>query len=442
MISPSFTRRVLIGLISLIPLLGTAQTSGGERVDKPGLALVKPQAWSKEGEATVLEFLAVTNHSGYYEFRTAKNPNNQIPTAKVVKLVIYPESPQSLTSAEERASLQKILNEYAGLSAKFPSATRQLEAAVAPLKSDAAKYDAGNVKEGGQWVLRSAYFKQKATGLASLLRQELSSAGHIKEVDLTTNQYYLGIQELAKSEPSVTPVLEGIRTFHASLVRKADRDALLNQLNSPALSYEQAVVLVKQLKQLQPAEDARANLYVQGWDAAVAKAGDLTGQITAVQARFEDAIPAPGDSAKLPVIPPEVAASIESLSTAIAQYRAGSPPSAIQVPLPVADALIACTARFPELDKQLAAREYLDAKLVLDPLADKAILIGPKTAQCLSAVQKKVTADIEKFQVLRNEAKMLAENDKIEAALKKYNEALAIIPAKDVAAQIQLLKKQ
>jgi dynactin complex subunit len=57
-------------------------------------------------------------------------------------------------------------------------------------------------------------------------------------------------------------------------------------------------------------------------------------------------------------------------------------------------------------------------------------------------VQKKVNGDIEKFQSLRNEAKMLAENDKIEAALKKYQQSYAIIPAKDVAAQIDALKKQ
>ena len=37
---------------------------------------------------------------------------------------------------------------------------------------------------------------------------------------------------------------------------------------------------------------------------------------------------------------------------------------------------------------------------------------------------------------------MLAENDKIEEALKKYQQAFAIIPSKDVAAQIDSLKKQ
>jgi hypothetical protein len=44
--------------------------------------------------------------------------------------------------------------------------------------------------------------------------------------------------------------------------------------------------------------------------------------------------------------------------------------------------------------------------------------------------------------MLREEAKMLADNEKIEEAVKKYEEAFAVIPAKDVAAQIETLKKQ
>ena len=69
-------------------------------------------------------------------------------------------------------------------------------------------------------------------------------------------------------------------------------------------------------------------------------------------------------------------------------------------------------------------------------------IIGPKTSKALSGLQKQLAAGIEKFQALRNEGKMLAENDKIEEALKKYQAAYAIIPAKDVAAQIDALKKQ
>ncbi len=420
-----------------------AQNNDGQHSqDRPGLALVKPQAWSKEDQATVLEFLAFTDRSGYYEFRTAKNPSHQVPLAKVVKLVVYPEVPQSLANAEQRAALQKNIAEFAAIAAKFPSSTRYLEKAVAPLQADAAKYDAGSVKEGGQWILRSTYYKQKASALSDLLRPELMNAPKIKDLDLSTNQYYIGLEDLAKAEPSVRPVLDGVRSLYDSLVRKADRDVLLSQLLSPSLGFEQSEELVKQLKALHPEEDARSNLFIQSWTAALAQAGQLAKQITDVQAQFESSIPNVGEAAKVPAITPEVASSLAGLSAAMKRYRAGSPPPAIQVPLMLADALIACGDNFPIMERQIQARGFFDTKAILDTLAVKADLIGPKTSATISALQKTIAGDIEKFQMLCNEGKMLAENSKPDQALKKYEQAYAIIPSKDLAAQIDQLKKK
>ena len=433
---------LLLGCLVFLPLRAPAQPADSQRGrDKPGLALVKPQPWSKDDQAKVLEFLDVTDHSGYCEFLTPKNPNFQVATSRIVKLIVYPQSPQSLTSAEQRAALQKIVAEFADLSEKFPSAAPQLDKAAAPLKADAAKYDAGNVKDGGQWILRSTLYRQKATTLADLLRPELTAAPRIKEVDLDMNQYYLGLLELAKAEPSVASILEGIRSLYQSLVRKADRDALMNQLNSPTLSFEQAADLVKQLKTLQPAEDARVNLFLQSWDTAVANAGKLTKQIADTRTEFERAMPSAEEPGKVPAIPPDLSSNLDALAGAVRAFRSGSPPPAIHVPLQLADAMKACGETLPGLAKQVQAHEILDAKAVLDPLSNQADIIGPKTAQALSSLRKKLAAEIEKFQALRNEGKMLAENSKIGEALKKYQQAYAIIPAKDVADQIALLKK-
>lgn len=404
--------------------------------------MVKPQAWSKDDQATVLEFLAFTDRSGYYEFQTPKSQNYQVPSAKIVKLMVFPTSPQSISNADQRAALQKTLDEYAALSQKFPSASRYLEKALAPLKADAAKYDAGNVKDNGQWIARSVFYKQKAAALADLLRTEFNSAPNIKDLDLPANQYFLGLQDLAKAEPSVQPLLEVSRNLYNSLVRKADRDALMAQLNAPSTGYEQSTALVKQLKTLKPEEDARINLFLKSWDTAVSKAGQLTGQINAAQTAFETAMSSPAGTGKVPSLSPELSSQLEMLDAAVKEFRAGSPPAAIQVPLPVADTMISCKNDFPVLANLLQARECLDAKSLLDPLSIKADQIGPKTAEALGTLQKQIAADILKFQSLRDEAKMLAGNDKIEAALKKYQEAYDVIPAKDVAAQIELLKKQ
>lgn len=442
--TPSLAICFSLALLGLVSSAVRAQTGDGLRSqDTPGLVLAKPQAWSKDDQATALEFLAVTNRSGYYEFRTAKNPAYQIPAAKVVKLVIYPAPPQTLSTAEERASLQATLDEFAAISAKFPIAARHLDKALAPLKADASKYDSGSVKENGQWVAKSAHYRQKAGSLSDLLRQELMAAPDISEVDLSSNQYFIGLQDMAKTEPSVRPVLDGIKALYDSLVRKKKRDALLTDLNAPSLGYEQAVELVAQLKALKPEEDARANLFVKSWDTAMTSAGRLGKQITDTQGQFENVMPASDQApAKVPTIPPELAAQIVAMTAAVRQYRAASPPTVILVPLALADAMTSCNDNFSALDKQIQDREYLEAKALLDPLTVKADLIGPRTSAVLAGLQKKIGADIEKFQLLRNEAKMLAENDKIEDALKKYQEAYAIIPSKEVSAQMEILKKQ
>ena len=410
--------------------------------DKPGVALVKPQAWSNDDQASALEFLAFTDHSGYFEFRTPKTPNYQVSTSKIVKLVVYPDSPQLLASAEQRAALQSTIEEFASLSERFPSAARQLDKAAAPLKVDAAKYDAGNVKDGGMWILRSAYYRKKATALADLVRPELTSTPRIKEVDLTANPYFRGLQDLVKIEPSVQPVVESIRSLYESLVRKADREELLNQINSPLITFEQASDLIKKLKSLQPREDARANLFLQSWDASVANANELARQITDTQTQFERSMPSSEDSVKVPAISPELSSSLEKLAVAAKTFRSGSPPPAIRVPLQLADAMLACGEIFPSLGRQIQSREFLDAKAVLDPLANQADVIGPRTSMILSGLRKKVNSDVEKFLALRNEGKMLAENNKADAALKKFQQAYEIIPATDVAAQIDLLKKK
>lgn len=429
----------LLPAFALISFLSPLAAQSVSLQQRPGVAMVKPQAWSKDEQATVLEFQAVSNHTGYYQFRTAKTPAHQVPSAKVVTLIFFPESPADIASAPQREALQKTIDDFVAAGKRFPSAARPLGQAVAPLKSDAEKFDAGNIKAGGQWMSRSIYFQQKAGALADLLRPEILASPKIKDFDLSANQYFIGLKDLASSEPSVRAVIVGIQSLYDSMVRKQDRGELLRQLNAGGLTFEQAAELVKRLKSLQPQEDAAANLFVQSWDAATGKASQLTAQIIAVQGQFEASVP---DASSAPAISPELLAAIGKMADAVRQYRSGSPPVAIQVPLQTADAMVALADNLPLLDKRIKARELLDAKAIMDPLLRQAGLIGPKTSLALAATQKKVNGDVDKFLILRNEAKMLADGDKIEEALKKYEQAYAIVADKEVATQIEALKKQ
>lgn len=439
MITPLLCRAGLLTLLALGPVSSALAQQGGASADKPGIALVKPQPWSKEDQATALEFQGVSNHTGYYQFRTAKQAALQVQTAKVVTLILYPEVPPTLASASQRAALQKTVDELAAAAGKFPSAARLLDQAAAPLKADLQKYDAGSVKDSGQWLPRSSYFQQKAAALANVLKQEILSAPKIKELVLEEDQYFLGLKELAESEPSVGTVMAGVQVLYKSRIRQDERAEILSQLNSPKISFEEASELVKKLRGLQPQEDAAANLFVQSWDASVGKASQLTAQIQAVQSQFEAAMADPGSSP--PALSPDLSASLAGMTAAVKAYRAGSPPVMISVPLPLADALTAFGDNLPVLAKQISEKQLLDAKSILDTLVRQAAMIGPKTTEALAGTQAQVNGDISKFLLLRDEAKMLADNAKKPEALKKYEQAFELIPAKDVAEQIEVMKK-
>lgn len=415
---------------------------------KAGFALVKPQAWSPEDQVTIMEFSSFQDRSvktspgaGYFDFRTAKSPSVQVPAARLVKLVIFPDAPVTLMSKSQRAELQKVVEDFESISGRIPGARKMLEPSLAMLKADAAKYDAGNLKEDGVWTPRPAYYKKKAAALVELLRPELQLAKSAGDFDLESNQYFLGLQDLAIEEPTIQPMVESMRALHEVAKRKEARANLMGKLKAPGIEFSDAEALVTQLKTMKPEEDPAAAVFLKSWDSSVAAAGGVRAQIDATKTAFEAAMATPAEG-EVPVVPDAVAEQVRVTAAAVDQFRAGNPPASVKIPSDISDAMAACVARLPSVRTQVKARQYLEAKTILDPLVESAPQIGPNTVAVLGVLQRSVTTQIERFRTLRDEAKMLADSDKIEAAIKKYEEAFATIPEKEIAAQIEALKKQ
>ncbi|MDX2079552.1 MAG: hypothetical protein SFU53_02090 [Terrimicrobiaceae bacterium] len=428
--------------------LVSAQTGDGSRPqEKPGIALVKPQPWSSDEQATVLEFQAFIDRTvksspgaGYFVFRTTRMPEYQVPAARVVKLVVFPDIPATLSNSEERAQLESAIKELEAIAKRVPFAGTALRASIAGLRAESSKYDSGFIKEEGAWIPRSEYFKRQASSLATLARADIDEAPNIREFDLTSNQYFRGLQDLAATETSLRPMVEGVRAYFDAARRKSARNDVLAKLQRPGLGRPEAEVLIAELRKLRPTEDAKANLFLKQWDDASAAAGELTNQIESVQAEFESTIG--GEPGATPTVPEPLAAKIKDLSALVDRYRSGNPPAAIVVPLAAADAMKGMVERLPAVSKAVAAKQFLDAKEDLDPLVRDASKIGPKTGEALMVIQRHVTGEIEKFVKLRNEGKALADADKIEEAVAKYQAAYAVLPDREVAATLEDLKKQ
>jgi len=415
---------------------------------RSGFALVKPQAWSPDDQVTIMEFLSFQDRSvktspgaGYFDFRTAKTPSVQVPAARLVKMVIFPDVPVTLMSKAQRADLQKVIEDFESISGSIAGARKILEPPLVILKADAAKYDAGNLKEDGVWTSRSAYYKRKAVALMELLRPELQLAKSASAFDLESDQYFLGLQDLAVEEPTIQPMVASMRALHEAAKRKEARADVLVKLKAQGLEFADAEALVVQLKTMKPEEDPAAAVFLKSWDSSVAAAGGVRGQIEATKAAFDAGMATPTDG-EVTMVSEAVAEQVRATAAAVEQFRAGNPPASVKIPSEVSDAMAACVARLPSVRTQVKARQYLEAKTILDPLVESAPQIGPNTVAALGGLQRTVTTQIERFRTLRDEAKMLADSDKIEAAIKKYEEAFATIPEKEIATQIEVLKKQ
>lgn len=434
-------------LACLLPLAGQ-DVDGSSWQEKPGFALVKPQPWSPDNLANVVEFQAFTDRTvkgrqiaGYFVFRNGKTANSQVPAGKIVKLVVFPAAPAQIARAEQRAALQKIIDEYAALGVQFPAAVPVLEKFLSGLRSDAAKFDAGSVKDGGKWIPGAEYRKKKADELANLLRMEITGAQRVRDLNLMASQYYVGLEDLAKTEPAAKAQLDGVRAQYESLRRKEERSELLAKLVAPNPVFENSELYVRTLKTLKPSEDPAARQFIELWDRSLAKAAKLNSKVEELKQGFEKEMAAKKDPA-VPVSPSnDIVARIHVASQELNDYRAGTPPAAIQISTPQAEALAACSEGLAGLAKQLEAREYFDAKVTIAGLIAPAGVVGPNTLAVVEELQKQANSEIAKFQSLRDEAKAMQDTGKANEALMKYREAWAVMPDKDVAAIIETLKK-
>jgi len=186
MFLPSIARPCTALLLCLTAASLHGQPGDGFVVrERPGVVFVKPQPWSKDSEATMFEFQAFINRTaeggsgaGYYEFRTKNAERRQIPTARIVMLVVYPDVQQfqNIIRPEERQVLVSGIEELRRVIAKYPSARTYLDPSIDKLNEEVARYDSGNVKTEGVWIPRETYVTRAANKLAGLLKADIARA--------------------------------------------------------------------------------------------------------------------------------------------------------------------------------------------------------------------------------------------------------------------------
>jgi len=440
---PLNSRFVLIcALLSIVPLYAQ-ERDGNTIIQNPGIALVKPQPWSKPAEAEVVKFSAFTDRTargsagaGYFVLRLPSGKDTQIPSARVVKLILKPKTPTELIDDSQRKELQKSIDEIRGAIAAVPAASTALADYLKPLQAVAARYDGGEVMIGtDKWETREKNRQSEITKIEFRLRRAMSEAKIKKDFDLNSNADFSRLTEFAESDTALKARLDAMKIECAKLVSREEQDAIFVKLESP-LSPDVAALLLNKLKALSDPTPRTVSVLRQAVVAA-----ELSKEIDALKQGFESLWNEESLSKGiLPVFPADFTTQIDALTSKIAVFHAGAPPAGIWLPSSAFDACVALKNALPALQARLSERDYNAAIEGVTALGTSARQIGSKSIEAMEILKSYANGQIAKFSVLVDEGNTLLTGTDKKLAVAKFQEALAIMPDANLEKRISEIK--
>ena len=435
--------------MALVPL-HAQDRDGNTVVQTAGIALVKPQPWSKPSEAEVVKFSAFTDRTargsagaGYFVLRLPSGKDTQIPAARVVKLILQPKTPAELIEDSQRRELQKSIDDMKAAIAAVPAAGTVISECLKPFQAMANRYDAGEVmitldvngKPTIKWETRDKYLQLEIQKVELRLRRAMADAKIKKDFDLNTNADFAKLTELAASDSALQARLDAMQVECAKLVSREEQDAILVKLQSP-LSPSAAAILLDKLKSLSDPSPRTASVLRQA-EVAV----ELTKEIDALKLGIESLWNE--ESLSKGILPPvsaDLSTQIGSLTSKLAVFRAGSPPAGIWLPSPAFDACVDLKDALPTLQARLNERDYKAAIDGVTALSPSGRQIGAKTIQALESIKSYADGQIAKFSALVDEGNTLLTGKDKKLAVAKFQEALAIMPDANLEKRISEIK--
>lgn len=424
-----------------------AQSETNRVADGGGIALVKPQTWSKEADATVLEFTGFTDRSavgnaaaGYYEFKLKSGQTRQVPASRAVKVVIFPDLARitDVVTPADREKLAATLTSLQAVVAKFPATKAQLDPSIKAIGGEVAKFDADQVKAAGAWMPRKDYLAAQAREIAAVL--QTNAGGPAASASLESDPRFIALQEMGKESPEAKALADKLLTRQKFANRANERKTVLAQLAAQGLTIEAARGLVKQLAGLNPGEDPASRAVFEQWDNAdrqLAAAAAIAGPAAA---DLEKQLSAVTD----PVGPPPMADGLVTAASAasakLEPLRGAGLPSQIESAADAGMAFSRYVTTMKKLPELTAAKSFFEADTALEQAMRDGEAIGPNAARVATALRRPVSAQIEAFVAARGEAGALAAAGKTKEALAKYRAAFAIIPDPAMGAKIAELE--
>jgi hypothetical protein len=139
-------------------------------------------------------------------------------------------------------------------------------------------------------------------------------------------------------------------------------------------------------------------------------------------------------------IPADLATRIQDFTTRMKTYHAGTPPVGLPAPNQEAKALDAFATSWPQIASLMAAREFAAASRELSLLESQCKQIGENASIAVSALKVAATIEVDKFKKLKDEGQAALDSGNKVEAVKKFQEALAVMPDKEVEEKLAALQ--
>lgn len=428
----------------------SAQTpSGSQSQDTPGIALVKPQAWSKEADARVFEFVSFTDRraasnpaAGYYEFQTPGGQKIQHDASKVLRVIVYPDANRipTLIRQTDRDKIEEAVKAIEALTVRFPATKTYLQPRLATFSELLTRFDGGEVKVDRKWVQRRAFLDKQAAGLVDILKVEIDRANPPGSFNLKEDPKFIELTTMAKDSPQAKTLADQMLALQEKVLRTEKRSQVLEKLQAPSLSIEESQKLVLELQGLEPGEDPSSILYLENWKTGSKRFEELTTSAVALSAGLEPQLVAVTDFSKVPELTPETLAQATALMEANTAFESSRAPAQLKSANTKAESVGVVANGLVALVPLVNSSQYLEAKELLDGIAPKADQVGPESVRVIGELQKIAASKIEQFTRVREEAKALVDSGKSDEAVLKYEEALMIIADPGVTRAIEEIK--
>lgn len=433
----------------LASLHGFAQVGDGSRmVEDGGVALIKPQAWSKPGQATVFEFTGYVDRSatgntsaGYFVLRSKTGKEHQIPSSRIVKIAIIPDV-SKVTDLRSPAQRDQLVEAIAGIeetAAAYPATAPYLDQAIADLRTIVGRYDGGEVLMDGQWMKKQSFHQHQADKLAAILEPEIRTARPPGSLNLPADPRFAELMDLSADSPRARQHIDRLKEINNELAAKTRRREICDAVRNPSLSLATIRARMAELENLGPGDSATARQVLKEWAKSSEAFSLLSDKSPALAGEIDRSLQGIEEYPAPPSLSDSLRAKIQDLASPADRLDHAAAPAQLRAAASKDLAVVSFGRLLLTVPELLAENKYFELKSSLDRMTGLAPMVGESAESYTSGMKEWVDARVNEFVKLRDNGQNLLDAGKTTEAIAEWRKALELIPDPQLSGSLREL---